>query len=85
MKQRRFELRSDPTRAEAMLWEKLKKRNLEGHRFRRQHGIGQYVVDWREKFIIDAGYKIIRFKNEEIYNDIDEVLKKILHSISEKS
>ncbi|MDP2691050.1 MAG: endonuclease domain-containing protein [bacterium] len=43
---RRIELREDATRAEKLLWEKLKSRQLNGHKFRRQHGIGRYVVDF---------------------------------------
>ncbi|MBP1539844.1 MAG: DUF559 domain-containing protein [Prevotella sp.] len=38
-------LRTHSTAAEAMLWELLSNKKVEGLKFRRQHGIGQYVVD----------------------------------------
>ncbi|GAB5536907.1 MAG: hypothetical protein Rubg2KO_31560 [Rubricoccaceae bacterium] len=42
---RRF-LRSHGTHAEAVLWLRLKNRQLERHRFRRQYGIGPYILDF---------------------------------------
>ncbi|MBI5731291.1 MAG: methionine synthase [Ignavibacteriales bacterium] len=38
--------RSNPTTAELILWEFLKSKQLEGYKFRRQHIIGQYIVDF---------------------------------------
>ena len=43
---RASELRSDPTKAEAMLWAHLRLNQLDGIRFRRQHSIGRYIVDF---------------------------------------
>ena len=40
------ELRQDMTLAERQLWQVLKQRQLEGHRFRRQHPIGPYIADF---------------------------------------
>jgi very-short-patch-repair endonuclease len=42
---RRF-LRSNLTKAERILWSKLNRRQLLGHKFRRQYSIGPYVVDF---------------------------------------
>jgi very-short-patch-repair endonuclease len=42
--------------AEAVLWNKLKSKNLDGRKFRRQHSIGKYIVDFycpSEKLIIE--------------------------------
>ena len=39
-------LRSDGTAAEAVLWKSLQNRQILGKRFRRQHGIGRYIVDF---------------------------------------
>ena len=39
-------LRRDATEAERYLWRHLRRRNLNGHRFRRQHPIGPYVADF---------------------------------------
>ena len=40
------ELRAAQTDAEALLWRHLRNRQLGGHKFRRQHPIGRYVVDF---------------------------------------
>lgn len=39
-------LRSDMTGPEIRLWSKLRARQLQGLKFRRQHGIGAYIVDF---------------------------------------
>ena len=39
-------LRSNQTRAEQLLWLKLRSKQINGLRFRRQHGIGSYIVDF---------------------------------------
>ena len=40
------ELRQTSTDAEAFLWERLRNRSLLGFKFRRQHQLGQYIVDF---------------------------------------
>ncbi len=44
-KERRQELRNNATPAEQLLWHYLKSEQL-GVKFRRQHGIGDYIVDF---------------------------------------
>jgi len=44
-------LRKTSTDAEIRLWSKLRRKQLEGFRFRRQHPMGAYVVDF---FCADA-------------------------------
>ena len=39
-------LRSNSTDAERRLWSRLRFRQLDGHRFRRQAPIGRYIVDF---------------------------------------
>jgi len=39
-------LRSDVTGPETRLWSRLRARQLQGLKFRRQHGIGPYIVDF---------------------------------------
>ena len=49
-------LRNNLTQAEAILWRALKGSQLAGRKFRRQHGIGPYVVDFycpAEKLVIE--------------------------------
>jgi len=40
------EMRHQPTPAEALLWQRLRNGQLNGFRFRRQHVIGPYIVDF---------------------------------------
>jgi len=40
------ELRKNMTDAERVLWFRLRSRQVEGRKFRRQHPIGRYVVDF---------------------------------------
>lgn len=44
-KQTRKKLRNNMTKAEVILWSKLRGKQL-GYKFRRQQGIGKYVVDF---------------------------------------
>jgi len=56
LKSFRSHLRKKSTSAEAVLWNKLKSGNLEGRKFRRQHSIDNYIVDFccpSEKLIIE--------------------------------
>jgi very-short-patch-repair endonuclease len=39
-------LRKDETQAEKFLWAKLRNNQLKGYKFRRQHPIGLYIVDF---------------------------------------
>ena len=52
----RKKLRNNGTSAEAVLWIRLKHSQLEGRKFRRQHSIGNYIVDFycpEEKLVIE--------------------------------
>jgi very-short-patch-repair endonuclease len=46
MRQRARKLRNEATEAERVLWERLRQRQLLGYKFRRQHPIGRYIVDF---------------------------------------
>ncbi len=95
------ELRKNPTEAEALLWENLRK-NKTGYRIRRQHAIDAFIVDFvcltkwtvieidgeihnyqkeedknRTQVIEENGYSVIRFTNEEVFEDIGKVVDKI--------
>tara|TARA_R110002050_G_scaffold75052_11_gene160982 strand:- start:9190 stop:9645 length:456 start_codon:yes stop_codon:yes gene_type:complete len=52
----RIKLRKSLTSAEAFLWNELKGKKLDGRKFRRQHGIGNYITDFycaKENLIIE--------------------------------
>jgi very-short-patch-repair endonuclease len=56
LKGQRKLLRNHATSAEAVFWEYLKNKQLLGKKFRRQHSIGQYIVDFycpEEQLIIE--------------------------------
>jgi very-short-patch-repair endonuclease len=103
-KLKRQMLRNNATPAEKRLWSYLRNSQLLGRKFRRQQGIGPYIVDFycpkeklaveldgeihstsearqydqeRDTFIHDHGIITIRFRNEEVFNDIDSVLQTI--------
>ncbi|MFN8354841.1 MAG: methionine synthase [Spirosomataceae bacterium] len=103
-------MRNQPTKAEEVLWEVLKGKQLEGYKFRRQHIVGQYIADFiclKENLIIEIdgsihqlpenkisdaertdwlnseGYKVIRFTNDEVINNLPYVLDCILEAIKQ--
>ncbi len=48
--------KSHPTEAESIMWDILKSRNVDGHKFRRQHIIKDYIVDFvclHKKIVIE--------------------------------
>jgi very-short-patch-repair endonuclease len=45
-KENRKSLRKSLTSAEAFLWKNLQGKKLKGKKFRRQHGIGSFIVDF---------------------------------------
>lgn len=54
------QMRHEPTEAEAILWKALSNRKL-GYKFRRQHPLGRYIVDFychqkRLAIEVDGGY-----------------------------
>ena len=46
LKQRRKELRHSLTPAEAALWRSLQRSQVAGKKFRRQHSVGSYILDF---------------------------------------
>ncbi len=71
LKERRKKLRSELTPAEAFLWTKLSNGKLDGRKFRRQHSIGSFVMDFycpTEKLSIELDGSL-HFTEEGIEND----------------
>jgi very-short-patch-repair endonuclease len=46
LKFRRKELRNNSTSAEIMLWSRLQQSKLGGYKFRRQHSVGAFILDF---------------------------------------
>ncbi|MHB1196560.1 MAG: endonuclease domain-containing protein [Lutibacter sp.] len=103
------ELREKMTLSEKILWKELDNNKLLDVKFRRQHPIGIYIVDFyahklkliieldgkyhqnkkqqilddeRTTFLEFNGLKVIRFKNEEILENLSTVIQKIKKEIS---
>jgi len=46
LKDRRRDLRNNPTHAEKKMWQGLQKHRAAGYKFRRQHSLGHFIVDF---------------------------------------
>lgn len=106
------ELRNNSTKAEILLWNKLKGRKLSGYKFRRQHPLHYYVVDFychelklaievdgpihqrkdvlnhdrnRDAELLDRGIRTLRFSNQEVFHEMEKVLRRIKKFIATNS
>lgn len=95
-------LRRDQTEAERKLWARLRDRELDGAKFRRQRPIGPFIVDFcspehrliieldggqhairaeadrkRSEFLARRGYSVLRFWDNEVFQDVEAVLQQI--------
>ncbi len=97
------------TSAEKLFWSKVANRQFKNLKFRKQHGIGQYIVDFycpEQKLIIEIdgdshfseiakkedekrtqylesfGYKVIRYNNLEVLNNINGVFEDLLRKLN---
>jgi len=71
LKEQRQKLRNNATSAEAVLWTYLKGSQLAGRKFRRQHSIGKYVLDFycpAEKLAVELD-GVYHFTDEGIAHD----------------
>ena len=103
------ELRKELTPAEKKLWAYLRGDKLNGVNFRRQHAIGNYIVDFvsikkkliieldgsqhleqeaydieRTRYLESQGYKVVRFWNQDVMNDINGVFRAIEFALAER-
>jgi very-short-patch-repair endonuclease/serine phosphatase RsbU (regulator of sigma subunit) len=84
LKHFRRELRNNLTPAEASLWTSLSKSQLDGRKFRRQHSIGKYIVDFycpSEKLAIELDGEV---HNSVIAQEYDYERDLILQSYGVK-
>jgi very-short-patch-repair endonuclease len=110
IQQRARELRQEMTPAEKILWQRLRNRQLAGLKFRRQHPLDRFIVDFycaaarliveidgpihdfqperdsaRTAELEQKGYRLIRFQNEQVLNDLETVLATIQTAASPPS
>lgn len=103
-------LRREMTETETILWQKLKGKQLDDLKFRRQHPFGRFVLDFychsiklcveidggvhtermnveydavRTEMLNDNGIAEIRFTNEDVTQNIEIVLQKIIKKVNE--
>ena len=106
LQDRALEMRKNPTDAEKIMWEILRRDTTE-HHFRRQHIIGRFIVDFvclekgivveidgdihdyrkdedkeRTEILNQMGFEIIRFTNDEVIKDKENVLEKIIFKLN---
>jgi very-short-patch-repair endonuclease len=94
-------LRINQTDAETLLWNLIRNRQVDGHKFVRQQPIENYICDFvcRERMLIievdggqhnestadavrdrqlsEAGYRVLRFWNNDVLGNINGVLEMI--------
>jgi very-short-patch-repair endonuclease len=99
-------LRTGQTDAETVLWNRIRNRRIDGHRFVRQMPIDNYICDFvcRERLLVievdggqhnesaadairdrrlnEAGYRVLRFWNNDVLGNIDGVLEVIQTALS---
>ena len=101
------EMRSKPTEAENLLWMRLRNHQLNGLKFRRQHNIERFIVDFycaqeklvievdglihqyrekkdaiRQEFLENQKLKVLRFSNDAVMSDVNEVIIQIMVNLS---
>jgi very-short-patch-repair endonuclease len=91
------------TPAELVLWRTLSGKKAGGLRFRSQHPVGRFILDFccpahklavevdgdtddltaeydaeRTKVLAQYGYRVLRFRNEEVIRDVNAVVGRII-------
>jgi very-short-patch-repair endonuclease len=104
------QMRNEPTFVEQVLWHHLRGRRLFGCKFRRQHAIDRFVVDFycaerdmiievdgpvhdftpeedalRQEYLESLGFHVLRFTNQQVLENIDDVLQEITLFLEQRS
>jgi len=99
-------LRRSSTEVERILWYRIRDKQIEDFRFRRQRPIGKYIVDFvcldamliievdggqhadavladaaRTRFLESLGYRVLRFWNNEVIENLEGVLERIREAL----
>jgi len=84
LKERRKELRKNQTKTEEKLWFELRHEKL-GHKFKRQHSIGGYILDFycpQKKLIIELDGEIHNTKEAKEYDEVrDKYFKELDYKV----
>ena len=66
-------LRENMTKAEKLLWDKLKNNQFHGLKFRRQHPVNKYIADFychKLELIIEIDGEYHNTKTQKVYDDL---------------
>ena len=99
-------LRRSTTDVERKLWHRIRDKQIEGFRFRRQRPVGRFIVDFicldarlivelddgqhaenvahdkkRSAFLESLGYRVLRFWNNEVIENMDGVLERLREAL----
>jgi very-short-patch-repair endonuclease len=99
-------LRVNQTDAETVLWNRIRNRQIDGHKFVRQEPIAGYICDFacrekrliievdggqhnesaadamRDRCLVEDGYRVLRFWNNDVLGNIEGVLTTIQTELS---
>ncbi|MDP1544540.1 MAG: DUF559 domain-containing protein [Anaerolineales bacterium] len=73
------EFRKEPTKSEAILWQALRGKKLDGHKFRRQQPVGYFIVDF-----YNSTYRLVVEVDGSVHNtqvEMDRARQDILEHI----
>lgn len=101
------QLRHASTDVERIIWQQLRGRQIGNAKFRRQHAIGDYIVDFvsfdamliveidggqhqlqleyderRDRYLLGAGFQVIRFWNNDVLTNFDGVMETIFTAVA---
>ncbi|MBL8132750.1 MAG: endonuclease domain-containing protein [Anaerolineae bacterium] len=65
------QMRHEPTRAEEMLWQRIRNRRIGGAKFRRQHAVEGFVVDFaciERRLIVEVDGDIHNLPDQQVYD-----------------
>ena len=102
LEEQALRMRRAPTLAEDLLWQCLRGGKVGGLKFRRQHAVGKFIVDFygvgaglvievdgpihdyqrdrdeeRQAHLEALGLRVLRFTNEEVMSNIEQVVAAI--------
>ena len=81
--ERARQMRKEPTNAEALLWTRLRKRQLDGRKFRRQHIIQYFIVDFycpKTKLVVEID-GAVHDEQEEYDQEREKILQQLGYQV----
>ena len=73
LKEKAKEMRNQPTETEQLLWNHLSGKGFENHKFRRQHVLGEYIVDFvclKQRLVIELDGSIHNTVEQKEHDEI---------------